>query len=421
MLDALPLQAPDVRRTMAANASRAVLMAPPQPLCGGEVRQMAWTADGGYLVLVRETRPDPLVASIPSARSELIVWGRKSGRARTLLAFDADATKVERIDPMGGSERFLMTTTERVVDASGTATFSRIVLVSAASGVSTPISLTREERGGPLVEAVASTDRPVGFLERIDGTSKRVRAFGGDGKLGPELSVERTSGLTFDRQGRGRQISRRPDPATGKTRLMVRSLDLTTGEGGEWQPFKPLPEPEEGLLSVKENSGTVAKSVRAPSLFLELKGGKDDESGVISTDATEAQLSPKGDAVAYLTGGMAVVRTLTPLDRKAYDDALRAQMIAEAVQRAKQVGTALVIYASDNDDVFPPNDGDVNAKLAPYLKNDALLQGFVYSFHGGSAVDIDRPAETEIGYVDGPGGRAVIFSDGHAKWVPSPP
>lgn len=26
-------------------------------------------------------------------------------------------------------------------------------------------------------------------------------------------------------------------------------------------------------------------------------------------------------------------------------------------------------------------------------------------------------AETELGYVTGPGGRAVIYVDGHVKWV----
>ena len=30
---------------------------------------------------------------------------------------------------------------------------------------------------------------------------------------------------------------------------------------------------------------------------------------------------------------------------------------------------------------------------------------------------IQNPADTEMGYVVGPGGSAVVFADGHAKWV----
>ena len=357
---------------------------------------------------------DDLARRIQTARS-LASQGRAAERD------DPKAAKVESLDPMGGSERFLMTTTERVTDASGTATFSRIALVSAASGSATPISLSRAERGGPLVEALVSSDRPVGFLERIDERTKRIRAFGLDGRLGPELNVERASGLGFDRQGKGRQLSRRPDPATGKTRLMARGFDFATGKLGEWQPFKALPEPEEGRLSIQDTSFFVAKGVKAPSLLLALKGGKTEESGVLSTDGKTGLLSPKGDAVAFLDGGMAIVRTLARIDRKAYDDALRAQEIADAVQKAKQIGVGLLIYAADYDDNLPANDGDVNAKLAPYLKNNALLAGFVYTFRGGSMADIRSPADTEMGYVEGPGGRVVIYTDGHTKWVPSLP
>lgn len=118
---------------------------------------------------------------------------------------------------------------------------------------------------------------------------------------------------------------------------------------------------------------------------------------------------------------MAIVRTLTKVDRKAYDAALLAEAIRETVQRAKQVAVGLMIYAADYEDNLPANDGDINSKLGPYLKNNELLSGFTYTFGGGSLVDVERPAETEIGYIDGPGGRAAIYADGHAKWIPSKP
>jgi hypothetical protein len=87
------------------------------------------------------------------------------------------------------------------------------------------------------------------------------------------------------------------------------------------------------------------------------------------------------------------------------------------LSNAKQLGLAALMYAQDYDEVLPTGDG-INGKLAPYLKNESLFDGFTYTFGGGSLSGIDKPAETELGFVTGPGGRAIIFIDGHVKWKP---
>jgi prepilin-type processing-associated H-X9-DG protein len=53
------------------------------------------------------------------------------------------------------------------------------------------------------------------------------------------------------------------------------------------------------------------------------------------------------------------------------------------------------------------------------VKNSSILEGFVYTFKGGKLSDVDKPAETVLGYIEGPGGRAVAYLDGHVKWVPN--
>ena len=90
---------------------------------------------------------------------------------------------------------------------------------------------------------------------------------------------------------------------------------------------------------------------------------------------------------------------------------------AAGLSNGKQLGLAILMYAQDYDETYPTPDG-INGKLAPYLKNESLFQGFTYTFGGGSMSGVERPAETEMGFVTGPGGRAVIFADGHVKWKP---
>ena len=91
------------------------------------------------------------------------------------------------------------------------------------------------------------------------------------------------------------------------------------------------------------------------------------------------------------------------------------------MSNAKQAALALIMFANDTDDTYPSQDVDLRGKLGPYLKDPSLLDKFTYTFAGGSANSIDRPAETQIGYVSGPGGRAVAYADGHVKWIPDAP
>jgi hypothetical protein len=133
-------------------------------------------------------------------------------------------------------------------------------------------------------------------------------------------------------------------------------------------------------------------------------------------DFNEADLAPDGSAVAYITQGLAVVRPITTADRSAYEQALKAEEKTRLLSQAKQVAVAILIHSADNDDNLISNKVDVAHELEPYVRNKSLLEGLVYTFSGGSASDIGAPAETELGYVPGAGGRAVIYADGHVVW-----
>ncbi len=77
------------------------------------------------------------------------------------------------------------------------------------------------------------------------------------------------------------------------------------------------------------------------------------------------------------------------------------------------------MFASDSDDVLPGQEG-WEARVGPYCSDKDLLRRFNYTFKGGNMANIENPASTELGYILGPGGRAVAYCDGHVKWVPNP-
>lgn len=84
------------------------------------------------------------------------------------------------------------------------------------------------------------------------------------------------------------------------------------------------------------------------------------------------------------------------------------------------VALALIMYASDMDDVLPPTDRLQD--IMPYLKDQSILNGFVYDYSGERNMSkVENPGETVIGYMPGNGGRAVVYIDGHVKWVPDKP
>ena len=84
--------------------------------------------------------------------------------------------------------------------------------------------------------------------------------------------------------------------------------------------------------------------------------------------------------------------------------------------RAKQVGIALLMYATDYDDEIR-SDLDLNKDLSPYVVNNKMLEGFVYTFAGGNIYEVESPSTTVLGYIDTKHGRAIVYLDSHAEWV----
>jgi len=146
---------------------------------------------------------------------------------------------------------------------------------------------------------------------------------------------------------------------------------------------------------------------------------------LVASDSALAEVAPQGDAILYVAHGAAFYREI----RRTSADALR-EMQARAdrekyLSQARQIGVALMMYVQDYDEMFPPNFGDegVAQVLLPYLKDMGIFEvngafAFRYRMDGQSLANIESPATTEVGYLELPNGRMVIYADGHVKWQP---
>lgn len=122
--------------------------------------------------------------------------------------------------------------------------------------------------------------------------------------------------------------------------------------------------------------------------------------------------------LAYSDGDAILIRDIVPMDPAAYA-AMKAKRERNALMsRAKQIGTALAIYANDYDDTFP-SAGNFEEKVFPYIKIREMLKDFVFLLPGVANTSLSDVSTTRMGFIQGQGGMAVVYADTHVVWVPN--
>ena len=154
--------------------------------------------------------------------------------------------------------------------------------------------------------------------------------------------------------------------------------------------------------------------------------GTGTDSLLIATNAhRETEIATENTAAILFTrDGSLCAAPIFRLPLIDFEKALHGAQRMAAIDNAKQVGLALLNYIQDNDLKFPPSDGNVADQIGSYVRNPDIFQnpatgenGFVFSYQGPrSQSQIENPGITQLGYVSGPGGRAIIWADGHVTW-----
>lgn len=181
-------------------------------------------------------------------------------------------------------------------------------------------------------------------------------------------------------------------------------------------------EPETGELAAVRGNGLAASlgEPRRQAAFESwwLMGDPEAKfpAALLAPKASNADVTLATLNASYIDSGNLFVRRLVKITQDEVDDLLECEEKMTLLSDTKQVGTGIMIFMADNDDDFPPATG-WRDKVFPYIKNDKILDGFVYSYKGPrNAVDVENPATTELGYKDGQFGRAVVRADSSAIW-----
>jgi hypothetical protein len=434
----------------------AVAVLPPELIASPTIKQVYYAPDGLSLVVLRERikiTPDILPdetgisTKIPEGEQELIYWSSRSRTARSIWKGGLVGTSVVDVGWFPQSDTAFIVlqsiplpppSPDPNADPLPPKADWKLLKVSDEQFRPTEIAMPDPGLSG-YVHLSSSHKLPLMMIH--------IKQPGGEPK--PDGSVP-TNELVYVLRRDGRLDKPVPIPdadnavvvlaqwdKTGNPALFVRTvqtrshylvnpqtLALTPVEGKfEAQAGDDRDMTKAGLLSLRHDrvtmgNGETKQSV--PVLWLESSVKTDFSRLLLSGEATHGVLRPAGDGVFYQSQGALWFAPFLRLNQAQFLAARRAALRALALNNAKQAGLGLIMYAQDYDEVLPSPDG-IKDKILPYIKEGSVMESFTYTYGGGKLADIEKPAETVLGYVLGPGGRAIVYADGHAKWQDDKP
>jgi hypothetical protein len=436
----------------------AYLFAPAELVAAPTVQGAVWSPNARYVLAIRHDMgpvpPPGLISSPtggpPTGEVSLVLWNRAARRSR-------EVWKKRAVEGTVKSVYWLPGTSVALAEAAWTepappgapqqegvppgSTVRRVVLRLDATGGQVTALPMPDFAENLFVSPV----QPLAILLNTETkTARLLRATGG---IGAPIRLPKSfSSVEWTRDGRPLFFDWQPLPEAANPppagphdhsahdhRAVQRWYSLETATGAVRllaaapERFDPaalaLPVAlRSSALPVRE--GETKEAVRP--LWLESTSKSQPSRAMLCGDSEGGSLAPDGSAALYVSQGAAWVTPFLRLPRDRFLLARRAALRAMAISNAKQVGTALMMYVQDYDEVYPPADGVIN-RLMPYVKNESIFHdpateapGFVYLYDASSLASIKEPATTPVGHLTGPGGRAIIYADGHVVWEDDP-
>lgn len=427
--------------------TEAFMLLPPELVAAPTVSTLSFSPGGRYLLaerirmrvtaeLIREARgrEEP-----PPGELSLILWDSRARASREVWHASLNGTTIQRIGWMPQTDIALALVSER----QGPESRQTLLRMSGAAdrAQSIPLSGTSD---ADTYDLTFSPSQPLALLHQTSMVSRPwVRP---DGRS--EVLIEPRE--TFTLWGRSGQPGRKITlPDEMRLRLLEWSGDGTpvlnlfsvptakSDPSDRWYAvdpqtaaLRPLPKPPAfyaskapaendqvgpSPLRVKLAASSAREGDSTQSvglLWLETSDQSEKPRALVCGDSAGGQLLPNGEGVIYFSQGAVLMAPLLRMSREENQAMIDSARRAAAISRAKQVGLGLSMYAQDYDGALPAAE-ELHSRLLPYLKDASLLEGFIFTYLGGKMNDIQNPAETEMGYVSAPGGREVLYADGH--------
>lgn len=437
----------EMSQSFVLTGTKAYYVGEPRQISSGELQWRTCSPKGRYVVFTEVPiggrlgpRFEAMILGKPQVPvvPRLMVWDARSGASKEVTGLPAKSMAV--IDQTawsadGQSALFVVHVPSSDPDAQGEIAEQvfRVDLAQArAQAVTQPL-----KPGDFNLRVIASPTKPiyvVTYQSIIETTQGRPRsksvmsAYDGNGKPLKNAEFEAPGMLFPSEQWTAdgnyvlvKQVSRsRFEPQQKETTYVFDPLRGTSTPTKEtFALYKPEEPDQELQLTFGSALAKAAKETwNGGSLWVYSPSAKEQGICLVAVEA-----DPGAEILADKTDIVFSVRTrlyaceLSAVDKQVY---LRAKTAAErtaALNEVKQIGTALHIFAADSNDRFP-DPSSFRDSVLPYCRNEKLLDGFVYTFKGGSLLNVENPSGTEVGYKNVQGGRAVVYADGSARFVP---
>ena len=403
------------------------LLSPPTCISDSIVSGMTWAPDSSKLAFFRTSSSvlggffDPVVEAQP-VQTEVVVYNAKNRSARTIFTYGDPGKSGYRELKFLGSTQVL--TYLDGWDQQGTHS-DEVAIIDIQSGAvskwkgsaKATLSVTGND-AAPYLAITRELDSGELVLDLVNASG--VQKSFPLGTTKGKLLQKTTPSVQLSTDGKTANFLLRVVPGTKMREVDQLEVNLSDGAVkrfiGPFESMRFYPGEQDNpkfQLSSRRKGG--ARSYRLSAT----KPGEIAEA-IVTTDASSAQISPNYKQVSYVSRGALLVRAIEPVDLTVAKRANIAALKTKAITQAKIVATGFIMYASDSDDGLPSNTSDWKTALDPYLQDSDMAENFRYTFGGGDLTKVENPAETVMGYVDGPGGRAIAYLDGHVKWKNSP-
>jgi hypothetical protein len=425
----------------------AYLLLAPEFVAGPKIQSVSPSRNHDFLLIVREAHPvtPPLAPVKPQSEVSLILWDMRTRKSTVLWRGASNTEQMVAIHRAAWVPRTPdMALVQIVTVPPNSNDFaegqSRILRVDARAGTAKTLAV-----GAANEHLLVSETQPVAALTNaalIPNKAGMVRLLRLDSGLGRSFPTPENARIGMwlpdGRRLFGHRTVRQPD---GKAREIVFLLHTDTGVVTELQDRKEL----RALLTAPEAEDL---EPQLPPLRIVPGNGKVNAPGGATTDLRPlwlsgvekdaegaALLTPDGEnprmlrqAALFYRQGALYAAPVEKMDRTAYEKLRREVLRRQVMNNAKQIGLAMMMYAQDYDENFPPNGDAVRDQILPYLKNDNVFLdpetgrlGFsLASYANTGLASFESPATTPLGYLTGPGGRAIIYVDGHVRWEDTP-
>jgi hypothetical protein len=429
------------------NRDHAFTLGAPILVAGPVVGQMSWSPTGRFLAY-DQVRVDNNVLNIqsatraqkmPDAESVLSLYSLQDGKSVEVTRFDVADGHDDAVYWFANSDLALLlvsTPNEQPKADEGSTTF-RLYSMNAANASIRDFNPFKSEGYLTSLDVQPSPTQPYAF---ITGTFVQ-RFFDKNGKR--TLSEPTREVLLMTSAGDFTEIDPGQNDAVAVwsqdgTRAYVASVTMVNGKRKtDWKlvslkdgSTNITPRPANfymdgtpsGLLTIRSIQSTTTDGKYTDvrnNLWLETADPDSQNKVFLAGDASNGMVNATLDCASFTSQGSLFVRPITEVPKKVYDLALAQWNHIQTLQQSRQAGLALIMFAADMDNNFPSGKSNLYSLLGPYLRDSSLLNGFVYTFAGGSGTNLN-PAATQLGYVASSDGKAIVYMDGHSVWQAKP-